>query len=257
MTTEAILHRLQSWRERWTRTAWKPITSETDGDATTSKFGGTPWLDAGESWPICPHCQTAMPLFFQLNLAQLPAATAGIYGRGLLQLFYCTACDDAWEPFVETSLVRLVQSVGASPPPPPPPQTALPAKQITGWDAFNDLPNPQDHAQLGLEYDYDFGTPLRTIVSGPALDAAIEVCDVDDLAEQIGTAAIGDKLAGWPHWIQGAEYPSCPRCGCQMRHVLQLDSEDHLPFMFGDAGIGHLTQCPEHHEVVAFGWACS
>jgi hypothetical protein len=42
-----------------------------------------------------------------------------------------------------------------------------------------------------------------------------------------------------------------------MRHVFQLDSEDHLPFLFGDAGTGHLTQCPQHHEVVAFGWACS
>lgn len=93
MTTDLLLHRLQSWRERWTRTAWKPITSETDGDATTSKFGGTPWLDSGESWPICPHCRTAMPLFLQLNLAQLPAAAAGIYGHGVLQLFYCTACD--------------------------------------------------------------------------------------------------------------------------------------------------------------------
>jgi hypothetical protein len=26
--------------------------------------------------------------------------------------------------------------------------------------------------------------------------------------------------------------------------------------MFGDSGIGHITQCPEHKEVLAFGWAC-
>jgi hypothetical protein len=26
--------------------------------------------------------------------------------------------------------------------------------------------------------------------------------------------------------------------------------------MFGDMGIGHITQCPEHLDVVAFGWAC-
>jgi uncharacterized protein YwqG len=41
-----------------------------------------------------------------------------------------------------------------------------------------------------------------------------------------------------------------------MRMVFQLDSEKSLPFMFGDAGIGHVTQCPDHLEVVAFGWAC-
>jgi hypothetical protein len=41
-----------------------------------------------------------------------------------------------------------------------------------------------------------------------------------------------------------------------MGHVFQVDSEDHVPFMFGDAGCGHVTQCPDHKEVVAFGWAC-
>jgi hypothetical protein len=30
---------------------------------------------------------------------------------------------------------------------------------------------------------------------------------------------------------------------------------DKLPFMFGDSGIGHITQCPEHKEFLAFGWA--
>ena len=32
--------------------------------------------------------------------------------------------------------------------------------------------------------------------------------------------------------------------------------EHNLPFMFGDSGCGYITQCPEHKEVVAFGWAC-
>jgi hypothetical protein len=42
-----------------------------------------------------------------------------------------------------------------------------------------------------------------------------------------------------------------------MELLFQLDSEDHVPFMFGDAGCGHLTRCPEHPDVVTFGWACS
>ena len=76
-------------------------------------------------------------------------------------------------------------------------------------------------------------------------------------AEEIASSEPGDKLAGWPAWVQGVEYPNCPRCGRRMAHVFQVDSEDHVPFMFGDAGCGHITQCPEHKEVVAFGWACS
>jgi hypothetical protein len=38
--------------------------------------------------------------------------------------------------------------------------------------------------------------------------------------------------------------------------VLQLESDDHVPFEFGDSGTGHITQCPNHRNLVAFGWAC-
>lgn len=75
-------------------------------------------------------------------------------------------------------------------------------------------------------------------------------------AEEIATATPVDKLGGWPAWVQGVEYPSCPRCGKRMVLVFQVDSEDNVPFMFGDIGCGHVTQCPKHKEVVAFGWAC-
>ncbi|BAY43233.1 hypothetical protein SAMD00079811_08120 [Scytonema sp. HK-05] len=34
------------------------------------------------------------------------------------------------------------------------------------------------------------------------------------------------------------------------------DSQNNLPFMFGDVGCGHITQCKTHKTQVAFGWAC-
>ena len=84
-----------------------------------------------------------------------------------------------------------------------------------------------------------------------------ETFGIDELpVEQIAIAADRDKLGGWPFWVQGAEYPSCHVCGEQMEVLFQLDSEDHVPFMFGDAGIGHISMCRSHPEVVAFGWAC-
>ena len=80
---------------------------------------------------------------------------------------------------------------------------------------------------------------------------------MDELeVEHVAMAADKDKLAGWPCWVQGNEQPLCPTCGSTMRLLFQVDSEDHVPFMWGDAGIGHITQCPTHLDVVAFGWAC-
>ncbi|MDJ0556950.1 MAG: hypothetical protein QNJ68_21390 [Microcoleaceae cyanobacterium MO_207.B10] len=41
-----------------------------------------------------------------------------------------------------------------------------------------------------------------------------------------------------------------------MQLVFQVDSNDNLPFMFGDVGCGHITQCKDHKNIVAFAWAC-
>lgn len=64
-----------------------------------------------------------------------------------------------------------------------------------------------------------------------------------------------DKLLGWPAWIQGIEYPVCPHCKNKMTYVFQIDSNDNLPYMFGDVGCGHITYCA-CKRVVAFAWAC-
>ena len=134
----------------------------------------------------------------------------------------------------------------------------LPAKTIVDWTEFVDYPNPQEHEELGLQYTYDWDShPFQLRVECPEVGLVVEGLEADGLAEKISSAAPGDKLAGWPHWIQGAEYPVCPQCSQRMGLVFQLDSNDHLPFMFGDMGTGHITQCPAHKDIVAFGWACS
>jgi uncharacterized protein YwqG len=75
------------------------------------------------------------------------------------------------------------------------------------------------------------------------------------LAEE-GFPVEKDKLLGWPYWVQSLEYPECPDCGKEMSLVFQIDSEDNLPYMFGDCGCGHITQCKDHPERLAFAWAC-
>ena len=134
----------------------------------------------------------------------------------------------------------------------------FPATTIVDWAELVDYPDPGEHDALGLQYTYDWDSdPFQTRVDCPKLDLAVEGIEDEELAEKISDAAAGDKLVGWPQWIQGAEYPVCPRCSRQMILVFQLDSNDHLPFMFGDMGTGHVTQCPTHKDIVAFGWAYS
>jgi uncharacterized protein YwqG len=103
--------------------------------------------------------------------------------------------------------------------------------RVTSWTAVDDYPSWQELEELGTV---------------DALDHADEHPPLD-----------GEKLGGWPAWVQGVEYPSCPRCGARMELVLQIDSRKSIATMWGDVGIGHVTQCPNDPDVLTFAWACS
>jgi uncharacterized protein YwqG len=182
-----------------------------------------------------------MQVLLQLNLAELPEPIQGNFGQGLLQLFYCTSeaplceCDcEAWAPFSASTVVRVIQPVGAaSDRDLPSIENYFPPKTIVDWQVTDDFPNSEEQEVLGIQV---------TESEQPALENTYP--------------RSGDKLAGYPLWIQGIEYPHCPVCGETMRLVFQLDSEDNLPVMFGDVGCGHITQCATHLDQVAFAWAC-
>ena len=221
------------------RTAWLPVTDAADGPRDASKLAGTAWTSDDAPWPTCPNCGRPLQLLLQLDPADLPdgAPEVGAEG-GLLQLFYCTSQDplcevdrEAFLPFSDSVVARRVVPDG-EPAAPPALAAPFPPRQIVGWEPLDDLPTPED-----------------------APDAALTEAEWDEV---YATGHVErDKLGGWPLWIQGPERPDCPRCGRTMEVVFQLVSEDQLPIVFGDMGTGHLTQCPEHRDVLAFGWACT
>jgi hypothetical protein len=219
------------------RSCWQPIVEHGDSPLH-SKFSGTPAVAPGESWPTCAHCGKAMQLFVQLNVAEFPPGFVGPWTSGLLQLFYCTSrrpnCEidcEAYFPFSKSVLARIVDGSLIAAPETPPAQQ-FPSKRIIGWSRQDDYPSAQE-----LE-----GSPLSN--------------DEIDALSQSGYPVAGEKLGGWPAWVQHVEYPSCPECGSPMSLVFQIDSEDNLPYMFGDVGCGHITYCPTHPHRLAFAWAC-
>lgn len=256
MDAAQITDAFAGWRKRHARHAWKPLAA-THGEKSLSYFGGEPSCDPGP-WPSCTHCKAAMRLFLQLDLATLPPGFAAPLRDGLLQLFYCSTDDGAcetWSAFSGAHQVLVVPKDG--PAAPRSPVDPLPVVVIQGWERFDDFPHPEEHQALGVHYDYDF---KRKRVSVTCDDPPLSLRELDsdlDVAELISQPAAGDKLGGWPHWIQSVEYPSCTVCGSEMSLLMQIDSEDHLAHMFGDTGCAHLTYCPQHPTVMAFGWACS
>lgn len=262
MKPKEIIKALGPWMKRVLRPAWRPVVERGDGTPTASKFCGTPWTGPKAPWPMCAACKTPLALFLQLRLSELPGSLPKQHGSGLLQLFYC--CNDechtafGFTPFEDkVSRVRIIRPTPrGNTAPPPPDYQHLPAKRIVGWKRFEDLPDADEHEEHGFKRTYDH--EANTIrLECPEVDLDItessDECQIEDIAAGAGK----DKLAGWPYWVQGMGYPSCPKCKKRMILLFQLGSEDHIDFMFGDVGTGHITQCPEHKDVVAFGWAGS
>jgi len=225
------------------RSAWKPVTEPGPAGLLDSKYAGIPWLGMQESYPVCGTCKEPLQLFLQLNIAQLPAEAKNLLGfeEGLLQLFYCTqkSCESQseGEPFSNNHLIRIVPGttlLHSAPESAQPGIASLPEKKIVGWTAFDDFPSMDEEIEL------------------PELSEDDE--DAYYLSEPYLTAS-GDKLGGWPAWVQEQEYPECPECRELMQLVYQIDSYAELKWSFGDIGTGHITQCAEHRHVLAFGWS--
>lgn len=224
------------------RPTWVPKVQPGDGDPLASKFSGIPWIAANEDWPVCPNCKKAIQLFVQLNLAHLPSRPPGCPAEGLVQLFYCTSQEPfcagdcaAYEWNSRSVVARIVQPEGpgrrfdSSPVP-----DAFPPKLITGWTERDDFPNYDEIRDAFKDFDIDSY----------------------EILEKSGWPVVGEKLMGWPYWVQNVAYPNCPDCGTRMHLLFQIDSEVNIPYMFGDAGCGHLTQCPNHPHRLYFAWAC-
>ncbi len=233
--------------ETYKRVPYFPACVNSDGALTDSKFSGIPWLGNGEEWPKCKNCDKAMQLFVQLNLDTLPK-DCKVKGLGLMQFFYCTNSEPhcevdcgSWFPNDKAMLVRIVLPEGAANSPQRTPVAdAFAAKAIKRWEPGEaELPRVSELSSYE-EIDED------------ELDALYEA----ENAESYDGPSGGDKLGGWPDWIQDVEYPPCSTCEKPMQLVFQIDSTVNVDYMWGDSGCGHITQCPEHHDVLAFGWAC-
>ena len=248
------------------RLAWKPIVTDGDSSLLSSKFSGLPWLAKDEPWPNCPICGRFMQLFFQLNMNELPEPVRFEFGNGLLQMFYC--CNWGCEGEVESAvvsygrtaalnknlLIRLVQPNGEASTAPIPLTLSdyFPAKTIVDWQQLEDYPDAPDEI-VALIYGWE---QVNNEEKEDEIVERLGFYDLEDYCEHRLTYE-GDKLAGYPLWVQGMEYSGCPICHEPMRQVFQLVSEDNLPYMFGDVGIGHVLQCQTHKEQLAFIWACS
>lgn len=224
--TDPFQKRVEDVARRLRRDALVPETEPGDGPPDASRFGGLPWLLAGEDTVDCGRCHAPMPLVLQLRRDDVPAPWQRLFAADLIQFFLCdSACqgDDGWEPFARSSLVRHVPLCAPGPTGRPGRGLpALPGKLVRGWARRDDHPSYEDL--------------LREVPDADVLAISAALKTRGD------TPLEGEKLGGWPHWIQSASYPRCT-CGALMQPFFQVDSHHTLPIQLGDTGVGWMVHC--------------
>ena len=177
-----------------------------------SRYGGQPWLDPEHPRPT--GAAGPLPLAVQIDLAAHPDPK--LARPGLLQVFHDPdAAGDA-------RLVARVSPAEGEHRDDDGPE--LPARAIVGWSrAKRDFPSvPEDPARSEVALDDEQLGLLR----------------------QLNLA--GDKLGGWPDWLQDPIAPTCPECGKAQILLVQIEGGRHVGIDLGDAGVGYVFWCPAH-----------
>jgi len=162
---------------------------------------------------------------------------------------------ESFRPFSGAHLVRRTAGSG-EPASPPPGTTVLEEARIRDWTEVEDHPDPSEHRSLGLDATYDFASNRLSVRCAVPPIAALDLDMKTHSVEQISTAVQGDKLGGWPHWVQDMEYPNCPSCSKPMQLFFQLGSRDHVGVEFGDQGTALVMHCPGD-DLFTLLWQCS
>ncbi len=216
-----------------------------------SRFGGRPYAEAGESWPICGTC--ARPLSFICQIHMSDCTHRPIPGIGLFTFFYCWECfpqEDGGE-LAGQWLVRCYtdpqhrKATLIEPPQPGEPVQTTPCaitmqatRSLPDWDGIAVwCPEAADlSAQANPDESWQ-----------PYLSTAEQLVGEADYASMVG---------GYPHWVQSDATPTCPRCGQRMKLLAQIDSERAAGITWGDSGLVYLFVCPNHLSQMRFETQC-
>jgi uncharacterized protein YwqG len=219
---------------------------------TGSHFGGSPYAEVGEEWPVCPVCTTSLTFICQVD------TTSGFHERpegvALLTFFYCWECFPwgyGMEDEVEgTWVVRTYSEPAESRAVPIFPSNGQPdptrpcVVEIEKVISFPDLEALEEWSEEAAELSSNSNTdepwePYRSTVEA--------LGGLTDYATVVG---------GYPHCIQSDATPDCDLCEARMRLLVQIDSEDEADIMWGDVGCVYLFHCPQHPKRIALSLQC-
>jgi uncharacterized protein YwqG len=207
---------------------------------TGSHFGGNPYAETGEDWPVCPTCKTSLTFICQIdNLSGFHPRPEGV---ALFTFFYCWECF----PWGLTDEVEGTWAVKTYPEPY--------EKKASSIIPPSEQPEPAEACEVQAERILSFPDWDGIDYWSSAVAEAAVKANPDEPWEAYNSTveALGGftdyatVVGGYPRWVQCEATPVCDVCERGMRFLAQIDTEDEASIMWGDVGCVYIFYCPEH-----------
>jgi uncharacterized protein YwqG len=190
----------------------------------TSHFGGQPYFEKGEAWPLT---KDGRPLQFIVQVFNEP----GIELPASIQLiqFYYDFEEGPWQTSDEGWLVKIYEQLDRDKQ-----QTIEKPAAVEDllycairYEKVQSLPSWEGIEVYSKEVT-DLSCSLNDDAPWEAYDTAVE--------KLIGKQDYRSQLGGYPDWVQGERTPLNSE-GKPMQLLFQIDSEEEAGLMWGDVGL--------------------
>ena len=200
-----------------------------------SKFGGSPYAEKDDVWPVCPTCAKELTFIIQIFNQE---------ENSLFVFYYCNECFP-WGLEDEEKgrwLAKIYKS-------PTPEKLSRIDRKIE--DEYALIPCCISYSSVNILPDWDSIDTYSDEVGN--LCSALDEDSPWNAYEQATLRArclndYATLLGGYPRFVQSQVEPKCSKCNSDLEFYAQIDSEDDADVMWGDVGLVYFFQCPKHRD---------
>jgi uncharacterized protein YwqG len=222
-------------------------------DLLESRFGGSPYAEAGDRWPVCHDCGRPLDFVCQFDLRGCGHAVPP--GIDLFTFYYCWETgpwgldglkDVGWEvrTYVRPAPDR---AVILERPRAPSPETYATKDCAVTMEATSSVPDYNDIERWFPEIDALARVLNPTLPFLPYRNLFESTMCLD--------SPFQSRIGGWPTWVHGSPLPAGKERG-PMRLLAQIDSEYAANLMWGDSGCVYLLVDPANPTDIRMSLEC-
>ena len=218
-----------------------------NSQAVDTRFAGSAYAEKGDKAPICKCCGKPLTFIFQYR----EKYDKDLKPSGeLYSVYYCFDC---------TPIGRAEEEEG---------QWAVVAHKNPDVSKFVEQkenvssilkPTACSLSRVFVVPDYETVENNYPEIAElcEAIDSEDPMSAYEDAGNEVGCLMEpSTTLGGYPIWIQGEGNQTCPECKGDVELAVQIDSEEAVDLMFGDAGCLYVFKCPKHKNGFAMEMQC-